>query len=93
MALRYKIRMFGVPINRPANVLCDNSGVVKNTSIPESTLVKKHNAINYHASPSRVADDTAPKHNGMAMAEMSESNGVWCIVMMIEEAQLLRQHL
>jgi hypothetical protein len=27
---------------------CNNQGVVKNTSIPESTLTKKHNAINYH---------------------------------------------
>ena len=30
------------------NVYCDNQGVVKITSIPESTLSKKHNAINYH---------------------------------------------
>jgi hypothetical protein len=29
-------------------MFCDNQGVVKNTSIPESTLTKKHNAINYH---------------------------------------------
>ena len=47
MALRYKLRMFGVPIEGPCNVFCDNNGVVKNTSIPESTLMKKHNAINY----------------------------------------------
>ena len=33
----------------PTNVFCDNCGVVKNASIPESTLAKKHNAINYHA--------------------------------------------
>ena len=49
MALRYKLRMFGVPIDGPANIFCDNQGVVKNVSIPESTLMKKHNAINYHA--------------------------------------------
>jgi Reverse transcriptase (RNA-dependent DNA polymerase) len=49
VALRYKLRMFGVPIEGPANVFCDNRGVVKNASIPESTLMKKHNAINYHA--------------------------------------------
>jgi hypothetical protein len=48
VALRYKLRMFGVPIVGPANVYCDNQGVVKNTSIPESTLAKKHNSINYH---------------------------------------------
>ena len=49
VALRYKLRMFGIPIDGPANVFCDNRGVVKNLSIPESTLLKKHNAINYHA--------------------------------------------
>jgi len=51
VALRYKLRMFGVPIDgdSPANVFCDNRGVVKNASVPESTLMKKHNAINYHA--------------------------------------------
>jgi len=48
-ALRYKLRMFGIPIDGPANVFCDNEGVVKNTSIPESTLTKRHNAINFHA--------------------------------------------
>ena len=48
VALRYKLRMFGVPIDGPADLLCDNAGVVKNTSIPESTLSKRHNAINYH---------------------------------------------
>ena len=41
--------MFGIPIDGPANVFCDNRGVVRNASIPESTLMKKHNAINYHA--------------------------------------------
>jgi hypothetical protein len=47
-ALRIKLKLFGVPITGPANVLRDNQGVVKNTSVPESTLTKKHNAINYH---------------------------------------------
>ena len=41
--------MFGVLIEGPTNVFCNNRGVVKNVSIPESTLMKKHNAINYHA--------------------------------------------
>ena len=49
VALRYKLRMFGVLVEGPANVLCANRGVVKNASILESTLAKKHNAINYHA--------------------------------------------
>jgi hypothetical protein len=49
VVLRYKLRMFGVPIDRPANVFCGNRGVVLNASLPESTLQKKHNSINYHA--------------------------------------------
>ena len=49
IALRYKVRMFGVPLEGPAHVYCDNQGGVKNASIPESVLSKKHNAINYHA--------------------------------------------
>ena len=55
VALRYKLRMFGVPIDGPANVFCDNNGVVKNTTIPESMLTKTHNAINYHAIRKAVA--------------------------------------
>jgi hypothetical protein len=53
--LRTKLRMLGIPLEGPANILCDNQGVVKNTSIPESTLNKKHNAINYHAIREAVA--------------------------------------
>ena len=49
VALRYKLRMFGVPLDGPADVFCDNRGVVMHLSKPESKLQKKHNAINYHA--------------------------------------------
>ena len=47
-SLRYKLRMFGVPLNSPADVFVDNQSVTKNASIPESTLTKKHNSICYH---------------------------------------------
>jgi len=47
-ALRHKLRMFGIPIQGLANVLVDNETVMKNASIPSSTLQKKHNAICYH---------------------------------------------
>jgi hypothetical protein len=47
--------MFGVPIDGPAKVLCDNEGVVKNASIPESALNKKANAINYNKVREAVA--------------------------------------
>jgi hypothetical protein len=55
VAMHYKLRMFGVPIEGPANVFCDHRGVVTNTSMPESMLMKKHNAINYHAVREAVA--------------------------------------
>ena len=47
-ALRYKLRMFGIPVDGPANVFCDNNSVVINATIPTSPLKKKHNAIAYH---------------------------------------------
>ena len=47
-ALRYKLRMFGIPVEGPANLFCDNRSVVTNTSRPESRLNKKHNAICFH---------------------------------------------
>ena len=53
--LRYKLRMMGVPIQGATSVFCDNASVVKNTSAPESTLKKKHNAICYHRVREAVA--------------------------------------
>jgi hypothetical protein len=48
-ALRYKLRMFGIPIDGPTKVLCDNQSVVNNSSKIESALNKKHSSIAYHA--------------------------------------------
>ena len=47
-ALRYKLRMFGVPIEGPTTVYCDNKSVVTNAMVPTSVLSKRHNAICYH---------------------------------------------
>jgi len=55
VALQYKLHMFGVPLLGPANVLCDNQGVVNNTTLPESVLSKKHNQICYHRVREAVA--------------------------------------
>ena len=54
-ALRIKLKCFGIPITGPCSVFCDNMAVVKNTSIQESILAKKHNAINYHIIREAVA--------------------------------------
>jgi hypothetical protein len=47
-ALRYKLRMFGVPIDGATDVFCDNKSVATNASVPSSVLNKKHNSICYH---------------------------------------------
>ena len=57
-ALRHKLRMFGVPIDGPANVFCDNNSVVINATIPTSPLKKKHNAIAYHRVREAIAART-----------------------------------
>ena len=46
--LRYKLRMFGIPIDGVTDFMCDNQSVVNNTQRPESTLSKKHLSICYH---------------------------------------------
>ena len=56
-ALRYKLRMFGVPVSGPANSFCDNEAVYKNT-VPDSTLRKKHHSIAYHRCREAVAAGT-----------------------------------
>jgi hypothetical protein len=48
ISLRYKLRMFGIPVDGPANVFCDNESVYKNSAFAESTLKKKHNSICFH---------------------------------------------
>lgn len=57
-ALRYKLRMFGVPIDGPADVFCDNEAVYINTVTPESVLKKKHHSIAYHRCREAVAAKT-----------------------------------
>jgi Reverse transcriptase (RNA-dependent DNA polymerase) len=54
-ALRYKLRMMGVPIDGPTYMYCDNMSVVNNTTAPQSVLKKKSNSIAYHAVREAVA--------------------------------------
>ena len=53
--LRYKLRMMGVSLDRPANIKADNMSVVHNCSRPESMLKKKSNSIAYHYVTERCA--------------------------------------
>ena len=58
-ALRYKLRMLGVPLDGPANVRMDNKSVVTNSTIPESCLKKKCHSIAYHYIREAVASGMA----------------------------------
>ena len=48
-ALKYKLWMFGIEImEEETKIYGDNNAVIINTSVPESTLKKKHHSINYN---------------------------------------------
>ena len=53
--IRYKLRIMGIPVDKPSYVYRDNMSVVTNSSKPESTLKKKSNSICYHAARETVA--------------------------------------
>ena len=55
ISIRYKIRMFGIPIKGATNIFCDNEAVFKNASIAESRLKKKHNSVCFHRVRESVA--------------------------------------
>jgi hypothetical protein len=46
--LRFKLRMFRIPLEGPVNTFCDNSSVVTNSTFPASMLKQKHNSIAFH---------------------------------------------
>jgi hypothetical protein len=69
--LRYKLRMLGVPLDGHAHIRVDNNSVVNNTSVPESVLKKKCNAISYHYVREAIASGIAkvayePSHSNKA---------------------------
>ena len=55
ISLRYKLRMFGIPVIGPASVFCDNEAVQKSNSDPSQTLNKKHNSVCFHMCREAVA--------------------------------------
>ena len=55
--LRYTLRMMGVPVEGRTLLFGDNESMVKNTTLPQSTLKKRHNAVAYHRVRRAVAAD------------------------------------
>ena len=62
ISLRYKLRMFGVPLLGPSNVFCDNEAVYKNAAFSETTPKKKHNSVCFHRVRECVASGVMVVH-------------------------------
>ena len=58
-SLQYKLRMFGVPLEGPASMYCDNEAVYKNVAVASSVLSKKMHSVSYHYCREAVAADIA----------------------------------
>ena len=48
MELRYTLRMLGVPLKGPTFMFGDNLSVIVSSTIPQSSLKRRHNALSYH---------------------------------------------
>jgi len=53
--MRYKLRMLGLPLEDSSTLVGDNMAVVTNTTLPSSSLKKKHQACNYHCVREAIA--------------------------------------
>jgi hypothetical protein len=86
-SLRYKLRMLGIPIDGPANAFCDNKSVVTNSTVPTSTLKKKHNSIAYH----RVRESVAA--GILRIAKVHTNDNLADILTKSLSGQLLKHHI
>ena len=71
-ALKYKLRMFGIEI-MDTKIFGDNRAVILNSSVPESTLKKKHHSVNYNYVREAVAAGIAlifKVHTGSNLADL-----------------------
>ena len=55
MDIRITLREMGIPIEGPAWMFGDNQSVITSSTIPQSTLKKRHNALAYHRVRSAIA--------------------------------------
>ena len=66
-SLRYKLRMFGVPIEGPTNIFVTTKRYTKKTSLPKSTLKKKHHLITYHRQVLRQIFLSPTRRSGLCL--------------------------
>lgn len=64
--------MFGIPINGPAQVFCDNEAVYKNSAFAHLTLKKKHNSIFFHRVRECVASGIMCVHKVNTMFNLAD---------------------
>ena len=55
MDLKYTVRMMGIPLDGPAWMFGDNQSVITSSTLPHSSLNKRHNALAYHRVREAVA--------------------------------------
>ena len=71
--LRYKLRMFGIPVDGPAFIFGDNQSVLAATSALSSTLKKKSQSVAFHFLCEGCARDewrTSYIHTSRNMADL-----------------------
>jgi hypothetical protein len=57
MDLRYTLRMLGAPVEGKAYMFGDNQSVITSSTIPHSSLNKRHNALSYHRVREAIASN------------------------------------
>jgi hypothetical protein len=57
MDLRYTLRSLGAPLDGKAYMFGDNESVITSSTIPHSSLNKRHNALAYHRVREAIASD------------------------------------
>jgi hypothetical protein len=57
MDMRYTLRSLGAPIDGKACTFGDNASVITSSTIPHSSLNKRHNASSYHRVRAIIASD------------------------------------
>ena len=53
--LRITLRYMGIKLDGPAWMFGDNESVIKSSSVPASTLNKRHNALSFHTVRAAIA--------------------------------------
>ena len=60
--LRHSLRYLGVPIKTKSYLLGDNRSVVTSSTLPHSTLCKRHNILAYHRVREAIASKIIAYH-------------------------------